>query len=44
MNKVTFHDLVVQLKELASELERTPTQIEFINSGVSKRQIAKYKY
>jgi uncharacterized protein YprB with RNaseH-like and TPR domain len=44
MTKVTFHDLVVQLKELAEELERTPTQIEFVNSGVSKRQIQKYTY
>jgi len=44
MTKVTFHDLVVQLKELAKELERTPTQSEFINAGASKRQIAKYKY
>jgi uncharacterized protein YprB with RNaseH-like and TPR domain len=43
-SKVTFHDLVVKLKDLASELERTPTQSEFINLGVSKRQIAKYKY
>lgn len=44
MSKVTFHDLVVQLKELAKKLERTPTLIEFVNSGVSKRQIQKYKY
>jgi DNA polymerase elongation subunit (family B) len=44
MEKVTFHDLVVKLKELARELERTPTQLEFLNAGVSKRQIAKYKY
>jgi uncharacterized protein YprB with RNaseH-like and TPR domain len=44
MGKVTFHDLVVKLKELARELERTPTQLEFLNAGASKRQIAKYKY
>lgn len=44
MSKVTFHDLVVKLKELANELGKTPTQIEFQASGVSNRQIAKYKY
>lgn len=44
MSKVSFHDLVVKLKELASNLERTPTQVEFINYGVSKRQIQKHKY
>ena len=43
-SKVTLHDLVVKLKELAAELERTPTQAEFINAGVSKRQIGKFKY
>lgn len=44
MGKVTFHDLVVQLKELAKELDRTPTQLEFISKGASKRQIAKHRY
>ena len=44
MSKVTFHDLVVKLKELANELGKTPTQIEFQASGVSNRQIQKYKY
>jgi hypothetical protein len=44
MSKVTFHDLVVKLKELAKELGKTPTLIEFTGSGVSKRQIDKYKY
>ena len=44
MEKVTFHDLVVKLRELSHELGRTPTLREFIASGVSKRQIDKYKY
>lgn len=44
MSKVTFHDLVVKLKELAQELGKTPTLRQFVGSGVSKRQIDKYKY
>jgi len=44
MSKVTFHDLVVQLKELADKLGKTPTYNEFEASGVSARQIDKYKY
>lgn len=44
MSKVTFQDLVNKLKELANELERTPTLLEFTASGVSKRQINKHKY
>jgi hypothetical protein len=44
MEKVTFHDLVVKLKELARELGRTPTLREFAGSGISRRQIDKYKY
>lgn len=44
MEKITFHDLVVKLKELAKELGRTPTYREFQKSGISKRQIAKYSY
>jgi len=44
VNKVTFHDLVCRLKELARELERTPTLVEFVAKGNSKRQINKYKY
>ncbi|MCS6281462.1 MAG: ribonuclease H-like domain-containing protein [Dolichospermum sp.] len=44
MDKPTFHDLVVRLKELARERGKTPSMIEFITSGVSRRQIDKYKY
>jgi DNA polymerase elongation subunit (family B) len=44
MSKVTFHDLVSKLKELALELEKTPTLREFCSRGNSKRQIDKYKY
>ena len=44
MSKVTFHDLVVKLKELANELGKTPTLRDFTDSGVSRRQIDKYKY
>lgn len=44
MGKLTFHDLVCSLRELAKELGRTPTQSEFEKSGISKRQIQKYKY
>jgi uncharacterized protein YprB with RNaseH-like and TPR domain len=39
-----LHSLVVRLKELANELGKTPTLIEFTNSGVSKRQIQKHKF
>lgn len=38
------HLLVSKLKELAREKERTPTLLEFVASGVSKRQIQKHKY
>jgi hypothetical protein len=44
MEKVTFHDLVSKLKELAHELGRTPTLRDFVHTGISKRQIDKYKY
>jgi DNA polymerase elongation subunit (family B) len=44
MSKVTFHDLVVKLRELSQELGRTPTLREFVATGISKRQIDKYKY
>jgi hypothetical protein len=44
MSKVTFHDLVVQLKALAKEIGRTPTAREFESSGVSNRQIKKYTF
>lgn len=39
-----LHELVSKLKELAHELGKTPTLREFVGSGVSKRQIQKYKY
>ena len=39
-----LHELVSRLKLLAHELGKTPTLIEFQRSGVSKRQIQKYKY
>lgn len=44
MDKPSFHDLVVKLKKLASDLDRTPTLIDFVKSGVSKRQIHKHTY
>ncbi len=44
MEKVTFHDLVCKLKQLANELDKSPTLREFTASGVSKRQIDKYKF
>ena len=44
MDKLTFHDLVVKLKELSKELGRTPTLKEFTASGISKRIILKYKH
>jgi hypothetical protein len=44
MEKVTFHDLVVKLKELSQELGRTPSLREFTGRGISRRQIDKYKY
>ena len=34
----------MRLKELANELGKTPTLVEFTSSGVSRRQIDKYKY
>jgi uncharacterized protein YprB with RNaseH-like and TPR domain len=43
MDKVTFHDLVQSLKNLAKELGRTPTLLEFANIH-SRRQIDKFKY
>jgi hypothetical protein len=39
-----LHELVSRLKGLASELDKTPTQREFVDSGISKRQINKFKY
>jgi uncharacterized protein YprB with RNaseH-like and TPR domain len=39
-----LHELVVRLKELARELGKTPTVVQFVASGISKRQINKYKY
>jgi uncharacterized protein YprB with RNaseH-like and TPR domain len=38
------HELVSKLKELARDLGKTPTQREFVASGVSKRQISKHKF
>lgn len=40
----TLHDLVVKLKDLARELNKTPTLKEFEATGISKRQILKHKY
>lgn len=39
-----LHSLVSKIKELANELNKTPTQREFIASGISKRQIQKHKF
>jgi uncharacterized protein YprB with RNaseH-like and TPR domain len=39
-----LHELVCLVKKLADELGRTPTLLEFVASGVSKRQIIKHKY
>lgn len=39
-----LHELVSRLKELAREKKATPTLREFVASGISKRQILKYKY
>ena len=40
-----LHEIISQLKRLASDLGRTPTTLEFIaNSNVSQRQISKHKY
>jgi uncharacterized protein YprB with RNaseH-like and TPR domain len=39
-----LHELVSKLKELAHDKGRTPTLIEFVASGISKRQILKHKY
>ena len=39
-----LHELVSKLKELARETNKTPTLREFVNSGVSKRQITKHKF
>jgi len=39
-----LHNLVVKLKELAKELGKTPTLLEFVASGISKRQIHKFGY
>ena len=44
MGKITFHDLVVKLKELANDLGKSPTLKEFLASGVSSRQVQKYTY
>lgn len=42
--KQDFHSLVSKLKELANEKGATPTLREFVDSGISKRQIIKHKY
>jgi DNA polymerase III epsilon subunit-like protein len=40
-----LHELVVKLKQLAQELDKTPTLMEFVvKCGISKRQIHKHKY
>lgn len=39
MDKISLHDMLVKLRELAKKLDRTPTSREFIASGVSWRQI-----
>jgi transcriptional regulator NrdR family protein len=39
-----LHELVSKLKQLASDLSKTPTLIEFERSGISKRQIQKHGY
>lgn len=39
-----LHDLVSKLKLLAVELDRTPTLLQFEDSGISKRDIQKHKY
>jgi DNA polymerase elongation subunit (family B) len=39
-----LHSLVIKLKELGRELGKTPTQRDFEESGISKRQIQKHKY
>ena len=44
MSVISFHEMVVKLKELASKLDKTPTLKEFTQSGISKRQIHKHKY
>jgi hypothetical protein len=44
MAKITEHELVLKLKDLANELGRTPSQREFIGSGISSRQVYNYKY
>lgn len=44
MSKISEHELISKLKILASELGKTPTLIQFIASGNSRRQIDKYKY
>jgi uncharacterized protein YprB with RNaseH-like and TPR domain len=41
---IEFHELVSKLKNLAHEKNKTPTLMEFVASGVSKRQITKHKY
>ena len=45
MPKKTIHELVSNLKKLSAEMGgKTPTVIEFVSSGESKRQIQNYKY
>jgi uncharacterized protein YprB with RNaseH-like and TPR domain len=39
-----LHELVAKLKALAHGLGRTPTVVQFVASGISKRQINKHKY
>lgn len=44
MKKIELHEMVSKLKELAEKLGKTPTLKEFEASGVSRRQIDKFKY
>jgi uncharacterized protein YprB with RNaseH-like and TPR domain len=44
VKKIEAHELVSKLKELASELGKTPTTRQFEQSGISKRQINKHGY
>lgn len=44
MDKKQLHELVGRLKSLAVKLEKTPTLVEFVKSGESRRQIDKVKF
>jgi len=44
VKKIEVHEIVSKLKELASELGKTPTIRQFEKSGISKRQINKHGY